>query len=344
MGRIRFHSRLNDLVSTSFALSLAASTQNNEVVLLGTLPRVDVEVVLPKREYLSELAHGVRSDLLPKEVLRERERDNFGVPWSDQEDLALQHSVMRYGDNWHLASNAVSSGKTFWQAMFADGREYFGRPKQRSAVQCQNRWKILDANKSQIQVSPSPEMSYTVNSLFVDQAEDIWLKNQSKPESERYTFPIWIEKATDLPPPPPMSEAKRLEVLARVRRLNELSKQRIIPKEKPVPISDYVHPSHAEAIQAARASMLAMTNGIAPPRHDMWPLEFLELREKHRQSLARGSTQSHSQSTTQHHISSPHHSPPSHKNAGQKMPAQLPQYYSQGKSPPAEHQAPEQQK
>jgi hypothetical protein len=247
---------------------------------------------------------------------------------------------MRYGDNWHLASNAVSSGKTFWQAMFADGREYFGRPKQRSAVQCQNRWITLEANKSQIQVSPSPQMSDTdINSMFVDQAEDIWLKNQSKPESERYTFPIWIEKATDLPPPPPMSEAKRLEVLARVRRLNELSKQRIIPKEKPVPISDYVHPSHAEAIQAARASMLAMTNGIAPPRHDMWPLEFLELREKHRQSLARGSTQSHSQSTTQHHISSPHH-----KNSGQKMPAQLPQYYSQGKSPPAEHQATEQQK
>lgn len=333
MGRIRFYSRLNDLVSNSFAMSLAASTQNNEVVLLGTLPRVDVEVVLPKREYLSQFAHGARSDLLPKETLRERERDNFGVPWSDQEDLALQHSVLRYGDNWHLASNAVSSGKTFWQAVFADGRDYMGRPKQRSAAQCQNRWKILDASKSQIQVSPSPQMSDTdINSLFVDQADDIWLKNQSKPESERYTFPIWIEKATDLPPPPPMSEAKRHEVLARVRRLNELSKQRIIPKEKPVTISDYVHPSHAEAIQAARASMLAMTNGIAPPRQDMWPLELLELREKHRQSLAKGSTHTHSQSTNQH-LSAPYHSPPPHKNAGQ-MPA----------SPPAENHAPQQKK
>ena len=344
MGRVRFQSRLNDLVSNSFTALLSANTQNNECVLFGTLPRVDVEIVLPKREYLSELAHGVRSDL----VSRETSRENFGMPWSDQEDLALQHSVLRYGDNWHLASNAVSSGKTFWHAVFADGREYFGRPKQRSAAQCQNRWMTLDANKSQIQVSPSPQMNLIatgsdtdINSLFVEQADDIWLRNQSKPESERYTPSIRLSKATDLPPPPPMSEKKRLEVLARVRLLNELSKKRTFPKEMPIPISTHVHPSHAEAIQAARASMLAMTNGVAPPRHDMWPLELLDLREKHRQSLAKASAHMHSQSTTQQHVSAPYHPPPPHKVRPAdeqvypvvQIPAQLPHLYSQGAAP-----------
>ena len=334
MRRVRSQSRLNDLVSKSFTLSFINSNQppieaehqnhlsvlipmrSNGSVLLGTIPRVDVGVIHKKEKYLTgiSLPFGVKSHPLSNNISSSLKKSED--PWSGTEDSALQQCVLRYGLNWQLAANAVSSGMTFPPACFAEWRKGGGEVRRRSAVQCQNRWMALESNKVHISLPPSPPIATTslgdpytsvmvpidrVFPLFLDEvgglgdgASSIKQSNQGPNQNGSL---LWLGTTN---PAPAVSDLplilneneKRLAILSRVQRLNALSKKRRVVKP-PLPSSTQAHSSHSDAIQAARASMLSAANGVAPPRHEMWPLELLDFRKQHNatanQNVPRGS-------------------------------------------------------
>ena len=398
MQRIRSQSRLNDLVSTSFTLSFINSNQpsievehqnhlsvlipirSNGSVLLGTIPRVDVGVIHKKEKYITgiTLPLGVKSHPLSNNTSSSLEKSED--PWSGTEDSALQQCVLRYGLNWQLAANAVSSGMTFSLASFAEWREGGGEMRRRSAVQCQNRWMALESNKVHISLPPSPPIAsaslgdpYTsvmvpidrVIPLFLDElgelddgASSIMQSNQG-PNQNRSL--LWLGLTSPAPAVSDLSlisneNEQRLAILSRVQRLNALSKKRRVVKT-PLPSSTQAHSSHSDAIQAARASMLSAANGVAPPRHEMWPLELLDFRKQHNatanQNVPRGSaphsTHPPSQSPHRQQGSGTHHPPhtvhpPQQQmyHVGGQMPTQHQPYHHQQGHPNVAYQAPQQ--
>jgi hypothetical protein len=352
MGRVRSQSRLNDLVSNSFTLSFINSNQppiesehqgqlsmpfpiwSNQSVLLGTIPPVDAQIIHKKQKYISgiTLPAGVKSSRLSNKTSSWLEESKD--PWSGIEDSALRQCVLRYGMNWQLAANAVSSGMTFSSACFTEGKEG-GNTRKRSAVQCQNRWMTIEANQghSPPLVKTSASRSETGISfvvpidrempLFVNEVrgfdEGSSSMNRSNQEPNQKDSLLWLgtsNPAPDVSDLSLISKEIRLALVSRVQLLNAASKKRRVVST-PLPSSTQVHTSHSDAIQAARASMLSAANGVAPPRHEMWPLELLDFRKQHNstpnQNIPRGPTphSAHppSQSPHRQQSSAPHHPP-----------------------------------
>ncbi len=400
MGRVRSQSRLNDLVSKSFRLSFINSNQppveaehqnhlsvlipmrSNGSVLLGTIPRVDVGVIHQKEKYLTgiTLPLGVKPHRLSNKISSSLEK--FEDPWSGTEDSALQQCVLRYGLNWQLAANAVSSGMTFSPSCFAEWREGEGggAVRRRSAMQCQNRWMALESSKVHISPPPSPPIATTslgdhynsatvptdrVIPLFLDEigglGDGASLIKQSNQGPNQNGSLLWLGTTNLAPAVSDLSlisneNEKRLAILSRVQLLNAASKKRRVAKT-PLPSSTQAHSSHSEAIQAARASMLSAANGVAPPRHEMWPLELLDFRKQHNatanQNIPRGpaphSTHLPSQSPHRQQGSAPHHPPhtvhppqPQIYHVAGQMPPQHPPYHHQKGHPNVAYQAPQQ--
>jgi hypothetical protein len=364
LGRARSQSLLNDFISNSLSRSSITSNllpietehqsqqsvpypiQSIGSVLLGTIPCVDVEIIRKKKSYLSRIT-------LPVEVKSLQESSEY--PWSAIEDSVLQQSVLRYGMNWHLAAKAVSSGMTFLPSRFEEGKEYGGRAGRRSAVQCQNRWMTLKTNKIHAPLSPSPSIvkcttptidtDGTVivpmdreNPLFENTVcQGVSSMNRSKQEPNQSSSLLWLSTsnpAPDVSDLPPISKEKRLALVSRIQILKAASKKRHVVKPS-LPTYTQVHASHSDAIQAARASMLSAANGVAPPRHEMWPLELLDFRRQHiapaNQNLTRGATPHPTQ-----HSSAPHH--PHHT----MHPSQHQMYHAPGQMP-TQHQSHHQQ-
>jgi hypothetical protein len=384
LGRIRSHSLLNELISNAISHSMFTSgqlpietkhqshlpvpfpIQSIGSVLLGTIPSIDMEIIRNKQSYLSgiTLPVGVKS----RRALQQSSED----PWSPIEDSALQQCVLRYGMNWHLAAKAVSSGMTFPPSRLVEGKECWGKAGRRSAVQCQNRWMTLESSKVHAPLSPSLSPSIvkcskpTIDPIDRDNPLSVTAvgrrdkeassMNQSTQESNQSCSLLWLgtsNSAPDITDLPPISKERKLALISRVHLLNAASKKRRVVKTT-IPRFTQAHASHSDAIQAARASMLSAANGVAPPRHEMWPLELLDFRRLHiastNQNLSRGATPhpthppSHSPSRQQ--TSAPHHPPhTTHPSQHQiyHIPGQMPtqhQPYQQGQdraNPNASH-------
>ena len=115
---------------------------------------------------------------------------------------------------------------------------------------------IYDGASSVNQLKQEPSPSGTVHRL-----------DRSRPASVSKSLQSTTEKSRPL--------------FSRIQKLKEVSKKRRVATT-PIPGSEPTHASHSESIHAARASMLSATNGIAPPRHEMWPLELLDYIKKYK--------------------------------------------------------------
>jgi hypothetical protein len=369
LARIRTHGLLHDLILNSLSHSMTASNQlpvdsehqsqmsvpfpiqTTRSVLLGTIPCVDMDIIRNKQSYLGgiTLPVGVESC----RTLQQSSED----PWSPIEDSALQHCVLRYGTNWNLAAKAVTSGMTFPHSRLVEGKECVRKAGRRSAVQCKNRWMTLESNKVHAAPSSSPVIvkctTPTIDPIDRDHLLSVTAEgraekeasyvNRSMKEPNQSCSLLWLGSSSSAPGNSdfsPSSKEKRLAIVSRVQILNAASKKRRVINTA-IPTFTQAHASHSDAIQAARASMLSAANGVAPPRHEMWPLELLDFRRQHiastNQNLSRGSTPhpthppSHSPSRKK--SSAPHHSPHNSQHQIHYIPGQMPdqhQLYQQG--------------
>ena len=111
---------------------------------------------------------------------------------------------------------------------------------------------------------------FSVNLLKQESSPSVTVHrlDRSRPASVSKSLRSTIEKSRPL--------------FSRIQKLSkEVSKKRRVATT-PIPGPEPTHASHLESIHAARASMLSATNGIAPPRHEMWPLELLDYIKKYK--------------------------------------------------------------
>ena len=269
MGTVKHRCRLNDLVSNSFTQAVIKSNR---------------PLLVDQRGKTSQFVTSISSSELEEES---------SEPWTDTEDSILEECVKRYGMNWQFIAQALASRTTVFPGKLS---------LQRSAAQCQNRWLSLES-KPQNQPSTSstiideiatPAINNEI-SLFGNISdrpckESIIYDNSSlnrlKKESSESGSSLWLGTSNitvpDIHNPSHDTKEKSQHVLSRIQMIREASKKRRVVTI-PLPTSGPIHPSHAEAVQTARASMLSSSTGIAPPRHEMWPLELLDFRKKQKQ-------------------------------------------------------------
>ena len=206
-------------------------------------------------------------------------------PWSDRDDILLQESVTKYGMNWHLVAKEMSS-PSFCDHSFCDILPI------RSPHQCQSHWGSSMAHKT---IHKSPAMADTINTSsnavlrpvsenFASRI-DCFLSNkklQSKfpTQSKRFcgdsqqfisgSMLHVVHHTNSIDPSDLTSSIKNASTKKRVititipgsTTLDGETTIRLVP----------VHASHRETLQAATASSL--------PRSDMWPMEFIDQKEK----------------------------------------------------------------
>lgn len=224
--------------------------------------------------------------------------------WAEVEDKKLKESVLRYGLNWHLVAAAVNN---------VDNEESMkrkpeddvplSRPQSRSPGQCHERWKRLvqldpdllsalrGVERSRHEKAVSRPTSNDVSCvsarrLLVRQSSSGTVSASVIDASLSLVLPsnLFIEKDGD----EVMSQEKEKPVTAQVRGKRSFAGLRGAAKKKvevslPIPGSVNgekpslvaAHPSHAQAVQAA----IAGTSGGKP---EMWPIEILNLADKHR--------------------------------------------------------------
>ncbi len=346
MGQIRVNCRLNDLVSNSFCQSVLNQNmpqsdttfherklneslligRNTRPVLIGAIPPTKEELTLRKNKYRSGIILPVGVKIPRMAMPLSSSLEDSPEPWTTRDDSILKGCVARYGMNWHLIAHAVSSGM-----------QNLRKATRRSAVQCQNRWDSLECKNSNATAGASKMYNDTFAAaseipLFVTKVEGMQRESiifdRSFPSA---TLELVSDQngATDKPRSVhglQLAEEKNSSyLLARLQNLKEASLKRNAINI-PLPSSMPTHPSHLEAIQAARASMLSAANvapNTAPPRHEMWPLELLDFRKQH--------TSEHAslQSPHRHQTSMPHHVPHIiHSTQPQMM------YHEAGQIPP----------
>jgi len=306
MGRVRHQNRMNDLVSNSLSQS-----DDHKPAVLGTIPCA---------------ASGVQAPQLVKTLSSPLEETTV-EPWTSKEDSILQKCVSRYGMNWQLAAYAVSSGESF-----SSSPRNPERVSRRSASQCQSRWlsletidHVLDSlpsvvNISDVRVLPRFGNNQSQESIMCNVPSSM---NQEKKEPVEPS--VWLGRSSNPPISPIKSSSQQItkeereNVLRRAKVLKEASNKRRVATV-PVPSSGHTHPSHSEAVQAARSNMQA--SGLELPRREMWPIELLEFRKKQKEkardderearraraaaaaeqaAAVRSSSSSQSQQAPQHH-------------------------------------------
>ncbi|KAL9188120.1 hypothetical protein ACHAXT_006498 [Thalassiosira profunda] len=313
VGQVGLQRRLDDLVSNSSSELPSADAGPS---VLGAFP-VD-EASPEKRKW-----NGISLPVFVKMPKRARELsaslEESPEPWTAAEDALLQESLSRYGINWQLASDSVSSGT------------------RRSPAQCQARWESLrkTANAMETNASGSNATSSPDDFQFA-----IGMGAREGSATEKATPSVWISAPQDAPTDSSSSQsgATKVQPLLFRTSLISLSKKRRDAKI-PIPAAAPTHESHTEAIQAARASMLAAANGVAPPRHEMWPLELLDFMKKQ-------TTAAPSQQQRQREIprgSAAQHPPPQHPQGSMPVAVPVPvqyhpsQMYHAGQQPPYAH-------
>ncbi|KAL7554279.1 hypothetical protein ACHAWF_017722, partial [Thalassiosira exigua] len=370
------------------------STQRSvgQLPLLGTLPCLEGDESLHPKERNHgsgiTLPAGVKAPCLAKSLSSSPEE--LSEPWTDAEDKVLQESLARYGTNWHLAARAVSLRVTSLiptpDALSNGSGSSLGHWPRRSPAQCQNRWESLKSDEPQAASSSLPAArNEAINStaleasaakevprfgveqkggglrdsVIFDSSSSLSLSKADQHQSSSFRWLGTSRPASSAASTSTQTASeRRLPLTSRIQMLRDLSKKRRVAT-MPMPASMPTHASHTESIQAARANMLAAANGVAPPRHEMWPLELLDYIKKqksapanqhaHQRDIPRGSAAPHhpvhpsSQSPhRQQQSSAPYHPPPHNVHptqhqmyrpgAGQMPNHQHPPYH-QGRAP-----------
>jgi len=206
-----------------------------------------------------------------------------------------------------------------------------GNAPRRSPAQCQNRWKSLETKNVQLasssplmEQSEVPRSSTTVSSMasiygkiprFANEVEGgekesiiygssssiDWLKQEPSQSSTSRPDSV-LSKSLQTP------IDKKQPLFMRTRKLKEVSEKRRVATT-PIPGSAPTHASHSESIHAARASMLSASNGIAPPRHEMWPLELLDYVKKNKVVASQHSQRDIPRGSAPHSVHPPSQSP-----------------------------------
>ena len=188
--------------------------------------------------------------------------------WNNDDDSLLNSIVSKFGSNWHVACQVLSSNS---------GDVKVGLEKNRSARQCYERWKSINPQSHLIQDDKSfgqidqkgnevvKKMDLTnIGNIIVDFSVD---KNQIEPLRNQKS------------------------VKSRFQRLNKAtSKQHIIPLIVPGYNSSnsnqsiHSHPSHPSHIQSVRDAVSEAT-GSHDVKLEMWPIQFLDIAEIRRKNL-----------------------------------------------------------
>jgi hypothetical protein len=340
MGRFQLHFRLNDLVSSSFS----RHRRNIGPDLLGTIPLANDELNYRKNKFRSGIILPVGVKTPRMAISLSSSLGDSSEPWTRREDSILKGCVSRYGMNWQLAAFAVSSGMT------CSFESIVGRSDttKRSAAQCQSRWSSLKSDNSSVTTEMTERYSGAGSTspivrgipLFVTKVEGMTRESiifdRSLPhtglEQQNGSAPL-LGRSEPALGSKIAEEQNNHHLLARVEMLKKASLKRFVVNT-PLLSSVPIHASHSEAIQAARASMLSAANGVAPPRHEMWPLELLDFRKQYNNESNQElhPAPASSQSPHRHQSSMPHHVPHT------VHPTQPPLYREAGQIPPSHHQ------
>ena len=309
LGRIQLKYRLNDLVSNSVPDDMAQPSSASTLFLMrrntGWPPHDGKASGRGRRRSLSGIT-------LPVGVKPPRQAQKLTSslvdspePWTDTEDAILRESLSRYGANWHLAAHAVSSNKVSAPAWIGLAGARAGSVVRRSPAQCQRRWMARTTNMALL-ASPTSFSSQrekpaalTNNavisatssvggeiSCFAQEGggnEESVIYDVASPVHQMTPEPLQTGSYHRLDGPEPLSHVPQPSnrVCTRLRKLKEISTKRRPPATAQRPGSGPTHASHSEAVHTARVNMLNVTNGVAPPRNEMWPLELLDHMKYH---------------------------------------------------------------
>lgn len=347
LGSVRLRFRLNDLVSDSFIVHLPRSmnhfhSSSSGVKFgpfqSGTVARHNVSRLAQRDRNRSgvSLPMGVKRPRLAKKLSSSLEETS--EQWTDIEDILLKESVARYGMNWELASQSVSvdgaSMPSFLSKKSTSGKCRILKSR-RSPTQCRHRWEsLMHRGSTNLNISNSfvTSSSHSTKEVrrFQNESEDqdkeflvydassstSHLKHQRRDDQSNSMH--WIGHPASSPDESTDNDDKQL-IMARIKRLKETSKKRhglpiTIPGSKTTGDNTTVqlvpvHASHADSVQAARASWTSSVNGIAPPRNDMWPMEILDYAK---QRAAAASSQGNTNANIHHQRGSvaPYSHPP----------------------------------
>ena len=271
---VDLHSRINDLVSRS---SDSSPSIIDNLLVSGIRKR--------KHRRLGgiKLPIGVKEPSISSKFSISFEETSDR--WSEKEDTLLKEKLAKYGLNWQLVSNAISAAVR----------------SRRSPSQCRHRWESLcdtnpnvPANKIDINRPNDAKMvSNELESLVYITEPSLQTKDSAQKSSITQTaLSNWI--GNQFPTLRSQTEGNKAEhVASRITKLRETSKKRRYTPMSLLGATNTgaaisvrlasIHPSHAEAVHIARTDV---SNGVQPPRKEMWPLELLDYTEKQRKIAA----------------------------------------------------------
>ena len=302
LGRVRLRQSLNDLVAEEYDNTIGESVHRrkrrrpNACPPIGTIPLFDKTplAMLEGKSGIS-LPVGVKTSRVAKKYLHSMQESS--EPWSSVEDSLLKETVARYGKNWHVVAEYMSTHRKGLSTIPVDERSSLNCALSlRSPSQCLGRWgqlstsldPVTDGKRNPLSTSSSEEVMPRFKDKTVDNKNECIIYGATT-SLDNFSSECDITKA-------------EASTSSRVEHIRGISmKRRAV--EDPTINQGPTHQSHNEAVQTARSNMVTAAGGVAPQRLEMWPLELLDYtrrnnkrpkqRERSYQSPAHSSSQAH---------------------------------------------------
>ena len=314
LGRVRLRQSLNDIVTgeesdntmdESVHSSRRKRRRSNVYPPIGTIPPFDKTplAVLEGKSGIS-LPMGVKNSGMAKKYLHSMQESS--EPWSAAEDSLLRDTVARYGNNWHVVAEYMSTHRKGLSVIPVDESSSLNCAlSRRSPSQCLGRWgqlsnsldPVTDGKRNSLSTSFSEE---GIMPRFKDKT--VGNKNECIVYGATSSQDIFLSDCD-------ITKAE-VNTSTRIEHLRGISKKRRAVAN-PTINQGPTHQSHNEAVQTARSNMVTAAGGVAPQRLEMWPLELLDYtrrnhkrpkqRERSYQSPAHSSSQTHSSHRSSRH-------------------------------------------
>jgi len=224
------------------------------------------------------------------------------VPWTDQEEKFLQDCVLRFGTNWMLASRVLSGV----QDVETVSRQSPGiRPVARAGRSCREHWHVMARKEPNLarelrqaerlqrekasqhfgkqDYSSERRVQFKRNTRFegdecdfdTSTAVDFFVPLSVPPEDSKMTDANEILNEAS-----PVPRKRRSFSAIAAARTKKVQLSRSIPgvQSGSPPTISPSHPSHMQAVQ--KSATAKWSGG----RTDMWPIQFLDAADRHRNS------------------------------------------------------------
>lgn len=271
LGRVRLRQSLNDIVTGEESYNTIGESVHS-IRRKRSAPNVCPSILFDKTHLAMlegksgiSLPMGVKNSRMAKKYLHSMQESS--EPWSAAEDSLLKDTVARYGNNWHMVAEFMSTHRN--SMIPVDERSSLnGALSLRSPSQCLGRW-------GQLCTSLDPVTDGKLNPLSTSCSEEVMPRFKDKTVDNKSECIIYGTSSQDNFLSDSGITKAEASTSTRIEHLCDISKKRRAVAN-PTINQGSTHQSHNEAVQTARSNMVTAAGGVAPQRLEMWPLELLD--------------------------------------------------------------------